>query len=143
MAYATRQDLIDRFGATEIIQRTDRSNRPATTIDDTVVARALADAQALVDGYIGKVYELPLATVPPVLTKVCCDLARLNLWAGAADKDGPVSRAADAAVAWAKDVARGLVRLDVAGITPPQASGGGVKVAGAPKIFSSDSLRGL
>lgn len=143
MAYATKQDLIDRFGAQEIIQRTDRTNRPASTIDDTVVGRALSDAQALVDGYLGKVYQLPLATVPPVLTKVCCDLARLNLWAGAADKDGPVSRAADAALAWAKDVARGLVRLDVAGIAPPQASGAGVQVSGAPKVFSADTLRGL
>ena len=39
--YATQDDLIERFGETKLIQLTDRTNRPATTIDaDVVTARA-------------------------------------------------------------------------------------------------------
>ncbi len=144
MAYATRQDLIDRFGATEIVQRTDRTNRPPTTIDDTVVGRAIGDAEALIDGYLAGRYELPLAVVPAALPKICCDLARFHLWGSAADKDGAVARAADAATAWLKDVARGTVALEVGG-APAAApvGGGGVRSSVSTRRLDRDSLRGM
>ena len=56
MTYALQQDLIDRFGESELIQLTDRTNVPPTDVDDVVVGRALADADGTIDGYIGKKY---------------------------------------------------------------------------------------
>ncbi|TIX53018.1 MAG: DUF1320 domain-containing protein, partial [Mesorhizobium sp.] len=87
MTYAVRQDLVDRFGATELMQLTDRTNVPPSMIDDVVVGRALADADGVIDGYIGKQFKLPLSVVPPVLVKVASDLARYYLHGEAADKD--------------------------------------------------------
>src|SRR5690348_4876229 len=103
MTYAVKQDLVDRFGALEITQLTDRTNVPPTTIDDTVVGRALADADGVINGYIGKVYTLPLSAVPAVLVKVAADLARYFLHGEAADKDSVVTRNYNAAIAWLKD----------------------------------------
>lgn len=141
MSYATKQDLIDRFGATELTQLTDRTNRPPTTIDDTVVERALADADALANGYLAKVYAMPLAAVPAVLTKVCADIARYYLHGKAADADSPVSVAYRDGVAWLKDVARGLVAIEAAGIEPAAAGGGTVKANPNGRVFTRDSLR--
>ena len=140
--YATRQDLVDRFGAAELTQLTDRVNRPAAVIDDTIVDRALADASALIDGYLTARYTLPLSPVPSSLTRVCCDLARFFLWGKAAEKDGPVDRANTAAIAWLRDVGRGTVQLVAStGAPAPEASGGGISFGGAPSVFSRDRLR--
>lgn len=143
MAYCTKQDLIDRFSERELIQLTDRTNVPVSAIDDTVVTRALTDAAALADGYLGKVYTLPLATVPPVLTKLVADIARFYLHGKGVEKDSPIRTAFNDAVAYLRDVSRGLVQLIevTTGETPAAAGGGQVQVIAPPKIFSRDSLR--
>lgn len=143
MTYAVKQDLVDRFGEVELIQLTDRANVPPTMVDDTVVGRALGDADALIDGYVGKVYELPLAAPPPVLTKVAADIARYYLFGSRADKDGPVLRAYGEAVAWLKDVAKGTVLLDIGGEVPAPAGGGSIRSSEPARVFTRDSLRGL
>jgi phage gp36-like protein len=143
MTYCTKQDLIDRFSERELIQLTDRTNTPASTVDDVVVDRALGDATALIDGYIGKVYTLPLATVPDMLVKLSADIARFYLHGEGVEKDSPIRIAYNDAMAYLRDVAKGLIQLiDVgSGETPPAAGGGQVQVISPPKIFSRDSLR--
>ena len=144
MAYATLQDLIDRFGAEELIQRTDRTNLPPTTIDATVVAAAIADAEALVDSYLAKAYRLPLAEVSPVLTRTTADVARYHLLGEVAAKDTPAARAYDQAIAWLRDVARGVVALvQPSTDAPPTQSGAAVRTSGPARVMSRDNLRGL
>lgn len=141
--YATQQDLIDRFGQTELVQLTDRTNTPASTIDANVVSKALADADALIDSYVGKRFALPLASVPPVLTRYAADIARFFLHAEKAGKDHPARLAYDMAEAWLKNVARGLVKLDDGAGTSPSAEGGGEVHLSAPdRVMSRNSLKG-
>lgn len=143
MTYVTKQQLIDRFSERELIQLTDRDNKPATTIDDTVVNGAIADAEALVDGYLGKVYELPLGVTPPVLTRISADIARYYLHGKSADKDGPVHRAYTEAASWLKDVSRGLVQIDAAGVAPAAAGGGSIRAKPADRVFTRNSLKDM
>lgn len=143
MGYAVRQDLIDRFTETELIQLTDIVNRPPTTVDEVTVARALTDADALIDGYVGKVYALPIASVPHALTKVGADIARYYLYGKRAEKDGPIERAYLQAVRWLRDVASGQVQIDVGGVPAAQAGGGTVHMTGPDRVMSRDNLRGL
>lgn len=145
MGYCTKQDLIDRFGERELIQLTDRTNTPVTTIDDTVVDRAIADASAFADGYLSKVYTLPFVDVPEVLTKLAADIARFNLYGRGVEKDSPIRIAYNDAVAYLRDVSRGLVQLvDVSTGDAPAAPGGGqVRISAPAKIFSRDSLKGF
>src|SRR3990167_1946008 len=82
MNYATPQDLIDRFGERVQIEK---------------VERAIADAQAYADSFIGRVYTLPLTgcvkpapvvgdpfatelVAPPQLTRIAVDVARYYLY---------------------------------------------------------------
>lgn len=140
LSYAAQQDLIDRFGATELTQLTDRVNKPPTTIDADVVARALGDADAQIDSYLGKLYLLPLSATPPVLIKIEADLARYALHGKAADKDGAVARAYSDALKWLQAVAAGLVQLDVDGVTVAQPDGSQVRSSGAKAAFTRESL---
>lgn len=142
MTYATQQDMVDRFGEKELVELTDKVNKPVSTINDATVNLALGDAAALIDGYIGKLYRLPLSSVPPVLTKVMCDIARYYLHGKSAEKDGPVERAYNEAVAWLTSVSKGVVTIpDAEGVAPVQAGGGSVKASAPGRVMTRDSLR--
>lgn len=79
--YAQVSDLVERFGEQEIRELTDRAAPPAGVIDPAIAERALADADAEIDTYLAAHYRLPFgAPVPPVLTRLACDLARYRLW---------------------------------------------------------------
>ena len=82
--YATAQDLIDRFGEQELVDRTDEEGTGA--YDAGKVSQALADGwseieTSLLDRYPDMVDgSLVRADVPGELVKVQCDLARARLW---------------------------------------------------------------
>ncbi|STZ76333.1 gp436 family protein [Bergeriella denitrificans] len=76
MAYATVDDMVARFGDLELIQLTDRDRDGR--INAEVAAVALEDATAEIDAYLGR-FRLPFEKVPPVLVRLCCDIARYRL----------------------------------------------------------------
>ena len=91
MIYATVQDMIDRFGEPEMIQLTDADDLAA--VKPSRIVLKLGDAHALADGYLGRVYALPLTgcakpvgvgavehVPPPQLTRAVCDIARYYLY---------------------------------------------------------------
>lgn len=141
MAYVVKQGMIDRFGERELVQLTDRTNTPPTTIDDAVLEEAMSDAADLIDGYLAKLYKLPLSAVPGVLARMAADIARYYLHGKSAEKDGAVHRAYQEAMAWLKDVAAGRIQLEAEGVLPDQAGGGSVRAKTADRIFTRHSLR--
>lgn len=78
MSYITLKDLRDRFGDVELIQLTDTHDNDA--IDQVKVNQAIADADAMIDSYIGGRYGLPLVETPTVLVKPACDITRYYLY---------------------------------------------------------------
>jgi len=113
MTYATQADLEARFGLDELTQLTDRTN--AGVPDAVVVARALADADAEIDGYLASRYALPLATVPPVLARIACDIARYRLWEDRASEE--VRRRYEDARRLLESIARGQVSLGLPAVS--------------------------
>jgi phage gp36-like protein len=85
MAYATAQDMLDRFGASEMEQLTDISKPRLNAVDSVVLDRALEDATALINGYLISRYSLPLASVPDNLKVMCCGIARYQLMSRSPD----------------------------------------------------------
>ena len=80
MTYATEADLDERFGAEELLQLSDRSAPPTGSVDAAVVARALADADGMIDSHLGARYAVPLAApLPADIVRVACDIARYRL----------------------------------------------------------------
>ena len=136
MPYATKQALVDRFGQAELIQLTDRSHRPPTTIDDTVLAQAMADANDEVDASVGVRYSLPLAAAPPILVRCACDLARFVLYDVRATEE--VRNRAKDARAMLKAISTGAVTL---GLETPPPSLGAPETDGPDRIFDRDTLK--
>lgn len=138
MTYATQQNMIDRYGEQELIELTDRAS--ATAIDATVLGQALADADAEINAYLVSRYSLPLASVPPVLTRFAADIARYMLYDTRAPEQ--VKDRYDAAIKFFKLIAEGKASLGLDPVSLPVADVGGVQVSAPDRVFSSDALSG-
>jgi phage gp36-like protein len=139
LPYATQQNLVDRFGESEIRQISDRDGDGVA--DAAVIAKALADASAEIDSYIGKVYALPLATVPARVVDLAQDIALYKLFPSNPPDD--VRTRYEDARRFLETVAKGLAVLpDLEGALPaPNAAG--VEVSGPDRTFSRDSMKGF
>jgi len=138
MTYATEGDLVERFGARELAQRTDRVY--GTAIDTVVLGRALADADAEIDGYLATRYSLPLAATPAVINRLACEIARYRLH----DEGVPdtVRQRYEDAVSLLKKFSSGDVRL--AGMEAMATAGEAtVYYSFEPRQVTADALRGF
>lgn len=119
MAYAVKQDMIDRYGEEQLIQLTDRAAEPLDEIDDGILAAALANASAEINAYAAKRYRVPVAPTPPLLRNVCCTLAYYELHRGRYAEE---TRAAyDDAQRALTHISNGTIVLDVGGSEPESA----------------------
>lgn len=138
MPYTTRPLLEERFGLDELIQRTDKFVPYTGAVVDAVLSRAIADADAEIDGFVGARYSLPLPDpVPPVLVPVACDIARYRLYDDAVPD--VVRQRYEDAVSRLKDIAAGRLTLGIepASTTPASA---GVRFRSRDRVFSDDLL---
>ncbi len=104
--YATVFDLTDRFGEREIEELVMSGTSAA---DMSRSEKALADGAAEIDAYLAGRYELPLAGVPKVLTRLNCDIARYRLWDDQASEE--VRARYEDAVRFLEAVAKGHIAL--------------------------------
>lgn len=136
MTYASKTDLEERFGAREILELSDRENTGSTVV--AVVDRALADADAEINGYLSARYTLPLASTPPVLVRMAADMARYYLYD---DKvTDPVKARYDAAVKMLKAISAGTATLGVDAASAEVPTTGGVQFDADDRVFSRDTL---
>lgn len=139
MAYATVKDMVARFGELEVIQLTDRNQDGL--IDEDVAAVALADATAEIDAYLGR-FKRPFTDVPPILKRLCCDIARYRLTAanGVLITDEIRNRYKIDVLDLLRAMAKGEVQLGVDDSGQEVAAGedGIVFVNGKNKVFGRD-----
>ena len=105
--YADAYDMEVRFGEAELIEITDRSD--SGQYDDEFVLSAIEDASAEIDSYVAVRYTLPLSDVPPLLRRLCCDIARFRLYDDSPTEE--VRRRYDSALEQLQRVARGELLL--------------------------------
>ena len=107
--YADKQAMIDRYGNDELIQLTDRAM--AGVIDDTVLDRALEDADGEINGYLSSRFSAPINPVPTTLVRIACDMARYYLYDDNATDQ--VTKRYNDAVKFLKGVADGSISIGV------------------------------
>ena len=109
MDYARLPDLYARFGEREINQIADIDR--TGTADAVLVDRALSDAAAEIDAALLGRYALPVATVPDLLRRIACDLARYFLYADQPGKEVEArAKNAREMLLW---IASGKLKLDL------------------------------
>ena len=78
MSYSTKNDILEQLDEGVLIQLTDDDDLGG--VDDDVVARAIADADALIDSYCGTRYSVPFSTVPDIVRKLSVEIAIFHLY---------------------------------------------------------------
>lgn len=107
MAYATQQNIIDRYGEDALSALADRD--VDGEIDETSVSDALDDASEEIDSYIGVKHPLPLSSTPGSVVRACIDIALYNL-AGSRTTEEIKDRF-NRAISWLRDVSKGTATL--------------------------------
>lgn len=128
MPYASQQDMIDRFGESEMIQLT----RGDTAIDAAVLEEAQAQADSEIDGYLRGRYALPLADVPELIKRCACDIVRWILFIGSIPEE--VERRYKRAIELLQGVAKGEIVLNL----PASPGEGETTNVGLPRFVSLD-----
>ncbi|MDQ2822962.1 MAG: DUF1320 family protein [Pseudomonadota bacterium] len=126
MTYATRQDMELLYGAAEVTQR--ESALPPGAVD-----KALANADALIDGYLVGRYTLPLYPIPPNLPQIASALARYTLMGDAATERARNDQ--KDAMIWLRDVQAGRVMLQAAAPAPGNEPAALVMMVSAGSVF--------
>jgi len=112
MSYCTEADLIEQYGQSALITLTDRTNKPQSTIDSAVMARAIEGASDEINLYLEGRYGLPLPAVPRVLKRIACKLAYAHLHVHPKEgKDHPALLAADSERRVLNAIAKGTLSL--------------------------------
>ncbi len=137
MAYCSQADLSERFGETELAQLTDPAGVSPQAGE---IAKACDEATSLVDSYVQTRYDVPLVSVPTIVRKWACDIARKFLWKDRASADSVVTKNYEDAVASLKDVSRGYVGLLGATGEVPAASDFSIAVVAVPQVFTPGLL---
>ena len=141
-AYATKAMMIERFGEEELISLTDRDGDTGAIVD-SVLDAALADAAADIDGYLGGRYPLPLSSVPTMLHRHGCDLARYYLYDNRLDDDHPAARRYVASIRLLEQVAKGTVQLGLDKEGETVETHDQAEMESQPTVFGRDQSKGF
>jgi phage gp36-like protein len=140
-AYATLQQMTDRFGSALLVALTDRAAVATGLVDSTVVTKALADASEVIDGYLAAKYVLPMASIPGMVSDLCQSIAVYKLHI--TQPDEKIARDYQDALKALRDISDGRLRIPVAGLDPASSSASGVQIVDRERPFSEDNMKGF
>ncbi|MBN8955725.1 MAG: DUF1320 domain-containing protein [Rhizobiales bacterium] len=141
MTYCTLAQLTDRYDERMLVELTDRASPPTGEIDTSVVDRALADTDATIDGYLAGRYQLPLAETPALLADLAQAIAIYKLHSRVADTK--IEADYQQALKMLRDIASGVVRLNVAGVEPTGSGASGVQTNDRCREITPDNMKGF
>lgn len=136
MSYASIDDLAARYGTEELCHLTGRT--PEQGPDIAAVERALADAEAEVNSYLGTRYAVPLDPVPAIVRSITADVARYKL-----SDDRPLDEVKarySQAILRVMDIASGKATLGAPWDSAAPSVAFASTKRGADRTFSTDSL---
>lgn len=140
MSYCTQAQLVERYSEKMLVEISDRADVPTGTIDATLIARAIADADALIDGYLKVRYALPLADVPRLVTDLSL---RISIYyAHAHVAAGKIREDYKDALRTLAEISRGLLQLDVGGIEPAPSGAAEVRTNQPERPLSAATMKG-
>lgn len=143
MPYCNLNDLIKRFGESEINDLLDRNCDGVH--DQQTLEMTIIDADSLIDGYLGSRYKVSIDPIfsPKAFKVVClisCDITRWLLW----DDNIPetVQTRYERAIESLERYRDGEIVFTDADIAPQNPSGG-VDFIANERVFSQDTLKGF
>ncbi|BAV64767.1 gp436 family protein [Sphingobium cloacae] len=141
MTYATLPMLVKRFGEQTLIQLTDRADPPAGEIDGSIVDQELGNTDAVINGYVGNRYRLPLNPLPDMVADLALSIAIYKLHVFAPDQK--IKDDYERALKTLKDISDGVAKLDAAGVEPASSGANGVRFIDRERPLTPENLHGF
>lgn len=154
MAYCTVNDVIgmlkpDMIGFIIGDDSYDEDSHPEDPVEAvrSLAESAVEDAQAEIDGYLAKRYDVPFTKTPKVINKFAKDIALYNLVSrkgiDESDREKTYLTRYNAAVSFLTKVAEGKIDIGVEDIhTTQTAAQNGFSMKSENRMFSRTSMRG-
>lgn len=141
MTYTTLDQLTERFGAQVLLSLTDRGPVQTGIVDGDVVARALADTDAVIDGYLQSRYALPVTSVPTLLSDLAQSIAiyKLHVY----QPDPKIEEDYKNAMRSLREIADGRIVLTIAGQAAAGTGGSGARITDRARPLTETNLKGF
>jgi len=140
MAYCTLQELADRYSERMLIDISDRGEEATGAVDEALIDRAIADADALIDGYLKVRYAQPLASVPRLVTDLSLRISIYYAHAHVAAEK--ITADYKDALRTLGEISRGLVQLDLDGAEPAASGASEVRTNRPERPLSAATMKG-
>lgn len=141
MSYTTLAALTEKFGTPMLVALTDRGDVATNVVDSGVVDRAIADASAMIDGYVSVRYALPMVEVPALIGRLALAIAIYDLHISSPDPK--IKDDYEAALKTLGQISSGAVRLDIDGKPAASTGGSGARVTDRERPMTGQSLKGF
>lgn len=153
MAYCTVEEVLDMFKddalntllGTEYIEDVEERKAAITPL----AVSAIADADAEIDGYLNKRYNVPFQNPPRVLNKYSKDIAAYNLASRSGidenEREKTFLTRYNAAIKFLENVAKGIVEIGDAssgGGSTGEKAAYGFKVKSQERLFKRETMKG-
>lgn len=135
MAYCILADIQEQIPESDLIQLTDDSDTGA--VDTTVTDRAIADADAEINGYCAERYAVPFSPVPDIVRKFSVDICIYNLFSRRQGAGEDRRNRYNDAIRFLQNVAKGLVTLGVDSPAETTQDTVSVSTSKSDRIFST------
>lgn len=112
------------------------------------VEEAIRDADAEIDGYLAKRYDVPMTPAPRVLNKFSKDIAVYNLMSRIGideqNRDKTFLNRYNSAIKFLEGVAKGIISIGTGdmGNTQTQVARNGFRIEHPERLFSRDTMKG-
>jgi phage gp36-like protein len=140
VAYSLQADIVEQLDERTLVELTDDASLGA--VDADVVTRAIADADAEIDGYCGSRHTVPFSTVPTLIRKCSVDIAIYNLYARRRGAPEWIEKRYNNAIRMLKDIAAGKVSLGENDPDGTPAETHAPQISSATRVYSRDNLEG-
>ena len=141
MAYCEKSDILGQISEDQLINLTD--DKKTGAVDETIIAQAIAEADAEIDGWVGKRYSVPLFPVPAMAKKISTDFAVCNIYKRRRGLPEDRKLIYDNDIAFLKAVSKGDATLGVDDPTGSPQDGNAVVLATSTRLFNRDNLKGF
>ena len=141
---ASEREAIRAVALNELIDgilKEQEAERVGVEPTDEQVNAAIADTDALIDGYVARRYALPMATVPPLIKSLALDIAiyKRHVYSPS-DK---IAEDYKAAIRSLEGISAGSVRLPIAGQETPGSGSSGARVTDRARPMTAANLKGF
>lgn len=137
-----KEDMINSIIGNEYIEDEDEQMKKINALAET----AISDADAEINGYLVKRYNVPFSSIPAVINKFSKDIAVYNLVSRAGIDEGEREKTIlnryNAAIKYLENVAKGIVDIGVKDNSATESAKIGFAMSSSNRIFSRDSMRG-